>query len=189
MLFFNGWIAEERTQVADILHADNIPPPSFVFFTMYGVLMSCLSLRLLTAQISTSYSRLLTESAGFAVLSAASFSLQLESVLSLKARKRYYDAWQFENRVSFDRMDLGPAGGIAMFDPLSRWPNVENDRVIRETGLAGPAEPWPMPPETFSIEDRITGLDAKVRQIIVAVTTAADLQNNPQHTQTKKKWK
>lgn len=160
--------------MTDILHKSDTPWLSFIFFTGYGACMSILFLRLLTAQLSTSYSRLLAETQGFAVLSAASYVLQLEATLSQPRRQKLYDEHGFENRLTFDRMDLGIAGGIQSMDPLWKWPVVEHDRVVRMTGAAGPEEPWPIPPSEASVEERITALDTRVRQIVAIATNAAE---------------
>jgi hypothetical protein len=163
---FNAWIANEGTLVGDMLHAADTPPLAFLFVTGYGVVMTVLLLRLLTAQLSCSYQRLLHETQGFAVLSAANFVLQLESVLKPEQRQKLYDDHKFEARLPFDRMDLGISGGIQVFDPLNKWPSIEHDRVQRLTGAAGADEPWPKPPAEITIEERLIGLDTRVRQII-----------------------
>jgi hypothetical protein len=83
-------------------------------------------------------------------------------------------------------MDLGVGGGVQMMDPLYKWPVVEHDRVVRMIGAAGPEEPWPMPPQEVSIEERLIGLDTRVRQIIAiagpAVETGLHIRAEKQST-------
>jgi hypothetical protein len=160
-----------------MLHAADTPALAFMFLTFYGVVMSVLLLRLLTAQFISCYARLLNETQGFAVLSAASFILQLEAVMPFPSREEIFKEHQFEIRLAFDRMDMGPPGGVQVFDPLAKWPIVETDRVQRYTGAAGRDEPWPVAAAEVTLEERLTGLDSRIRGMMHRVEQAAH-QNN-----------
>lgn len=169
-MLFNGWLAQERTLSSDLMRESHeiVPPLALAFLTGYGVFMSVLFLRLLTAQLSTSYARLLNETQGFAVLSAASFVLQLEAGLHLSKRQKLYDELKFDQRLPFEGLDMGVPGGVQVREPLHKWPIVETDRVIRFTGAAGRGEPWPVPPQEITLEERLIGIDTRIRQTMTA---------------------
>ncbi len=54
-------------------------------------------------------------------------------------------------------------------DPLSKWLVVEHDRVQRYTGAAGHDEPWPVPPTEATLDDRLSGLDSRIRVMMQKV--------------------
>jgi hypothetical protein len=165
---FNGWVAGEKSWTSEIFNDPETPSLVLVFITCYGVFMSVLFLRLLTAQLSTSYASLLKETHGFAILSAASFVLQLEAGLAQQGRMKFYEELGFGNRLPFDTMDLGVQGGVQVMEPLHKWPIVEQDRVMRFTGAAGMDEPWPVPHADITLEERLIGIDTRIRQTMGA---------------------
>jgi hypothetical protein len=74
-------------------------------------------------------------------------------------------------------MDLGITGGVQVREPLRKWQNVEADSVIRFTGAAGADEPWPRPAAEITVEERLIGLDTRVRQWASNLSTMKRLEH------------
>merc|ERR1719230_1079282 len=79
----------------------------------------------------------------------------MESMLKLNLRQQYYDKYNFKEPLEFDRADLGPAGGVQVWEHIQK--NLKRmqkkdkdaitdrsmDRILRHAGDPDAKLPWP----------------------------------------------
>ena len=120
--------------------------PFGIFLIISYMVIVCIGiLSILVAQLSLAYNEISRYKKGFAMMNQAYVCVEVESVLSLKYRKKIFTELGFQDALEFDNGDEGPPGGIQIKEPASvrAHPKYCPDRIQRSTGSTNPADAWP----------------------------------------------
>jgi len=133
--------------------------PYGVFLVMLYMVIVCIGiLSILIAQLTLSYKEISHNKKGFAMMNRSYVCVEVESVLSLKYRKKVFAELSFDEPLEFDNGDEGPSGGIQIKEPASVRAHAKYcpDRIQRSTGSTNPCEAWPSlsPEELAEIKDQ-----------------------------------
>mmetsp|Transcript_17177 Transcript_17177/g.41163 ORF Transcript_17177/g.41163 Transcript_17177/m.41163 type:complete len:124 (+) Transcript_17177:1-372(+) len=84
---------------------------------------------------------------GFALKHRAAICVDMESMMSINARRRQFLQLNFHHPVPFGTGDDGPCGGIQVYEGAQRVrgdSRYRPDRIVRFTEFeASPRDPWP----------------------------------------------
>jgi len=102
-------------------------------------------LNILIAQLALAYESLTMETTGFSRMNRAYTTVEIESLLPMRWRRRIFKEMRFDEPLEFDNGDAGPSGGIQVLEPASvrADPKYVPDRIMRFTGEASEHDPWP----------------------------------------------
>ena len=122
-----------------------VSPVGMFVYVLFIVIIDVGFLNILIAQLALAYESLTKETAGFSRMNRAYTTVEIESIMSVKRRTKYFDELGFENPLEFDNGDAGPPGGLQVLEPASvrADPRYIPDRIMRYTGEANENDPWP----------------------------------------------
>ena len=110
---------------------------------IFIIFVTIIMLNVLIAQLSLTYGKVMTFARPSMLKYRASVTLDLESLLPLFLRQRVYNSLGFDVPLPLSVSDVGPAGGIQVWEWESHCPGYIPDRIKRYSGDATPQDPWP----------------------------------------------
>jgi hypothetical protein len=110
---------------------------------IFIIFVTIIMLNVLIAQLSLTYGKVMNFARPSMLKYRASVTLDLESLLPLFLRQRVYDSLGFDVPLPLSVSDVGPAGGIQVWEWESHCPGYIPDRIKRYSGDATPQDPWP----------------------------------------------
>ena len=140
-----GFTLLKATLYMEMPDLDGEQPFGIFLIISYMVIVCIGILSILVAQLSLAYNEISRYKKGFAMMNQAYVCVEVESVLSLKYRKKIFTELGFQDALEFDNGDEGPPGGIQIKEPASvrAHPKYCPDRIQRSTGSTNPADAWP----------------------------------------------
>ena len=110
---------------------------------IFIIFVTIIMLNVLIAQLSLTYGNVMKFARPSMLKYRASVTLDLESLLPVFLRQRIYDSFGFDVPLPLSVSDVGPAGGIQVWEWESDCIGYIPDRIKRYSGDAAPRDPWP----------------------------------------------
>jgi hypothetical protein len=151
-----GFVLLKATLYMEMPDLEGEQPYGIFLIISYMVIVCIGILSILVAQLSLAYEEISRDKKGFAMMNRAYVCVEVESILSLKYRRKIYAELGFDEPLEFDNGDQGPPGGIQIKEPASVRAHEKYcpDRIQRSTGSTNPADAWPsLSPEDLAEVD------------------------------------
>jgi hypothetical protein len=129
--------------IADQSHHEGLSSLSHFLQITFIIFVTIIMLNVLIAQLSLTYGKVMKFARPSMLKYRASMTLDLESLLPVFLRQRVYDSLGFEVPLPLSVSDVGPAGGVQVWEFEADFPGYIPDRIKRYTGDATPQAPWP----------------------------------------------
>jgi hypothetical protein len=110
---------------------------------IFIIFVTIIMLNVLIAQLTMTYGKVMNFARPSMLKYRASVTLDLESLLPVFLRQRVYDSLGFDVPMPLSVSDVGPAGGIQVWEWETDCPHYIPDRIKRYSGDATPQDPWP----------------------------------------------
>jgi hypothetical protein len=110
---------------------------------IFIIFVTIIMLNVLIAQLSLTYGNVMKFARPSMLKYRASMTLDLESLLPVFLRQRIYDSFGFDVPLPLSVSDVGPAGGIQVWEWETDCTGYIPDRIKRYSGDAAPRDPWP----------------------------------------------
>jgi hypothetical protein len=110
---------------------------------IFIIFVTIIMLNVLIAQLSLTYGNVMKFARPSMLKYRASVTLDLESLLPVFLRQRIYDSFGFDVPLPLSVSDVGPAGGIQVWEWEADCTGYIPDRILRYSGDAAPLDPWP----------------------------------------------
>jgi len=129
--------------IADQSNHEGLSSLSLFLQITFIIFVTIIMLNVLIAQLSLTYGNVMKFARPSMLKYRASVTLDLESLLPIFLRQRVYDSLGFDVPLPLSVSDVGPAGGVQVWEFEADFPGYIPDRIKRYTGDASPQAPWP----------------------------------------------